>query len=58
MENELPLTENAAKACSQCGAPMEDLFDCHLTTCHTCRGHTFYDISPAGSAVTKLPTVE
>ncbi|WP_246627514.1 protein YhfH [Paenibacillus solanacearum] len=35
------------RCCDTCGELMEELADCYVCTCTTCRGVTFYSLSPA-----------
>ncbi|WP_426448264.1 protein YhfH [Paenibacillus sp. S-38] len=48
-------TLSTSKSCTQCGEVMEELFDCHISTCSSCRGYTFYDIKPSRFAPLKPP---
>ncbi|AEI44746.1 protein YhfH [Paenibacillus mucilaginosus] len=54
-ENQPSFSLISSKSCTQCGEAMEELFDCHISTCSTCRGYTFYDIKPSGFAPLKPP---
>ncbi|AEI38985.1 protein YhfH [Paenibacillus mucilaginosus] len=34
------------KCCDTCGSAIEEMADCYSSTCTSCRGLTFYPLSP------------